>query len=199
MKYRAIVGLGAALSLASAGSLATVFNLDADGSASGSAYSATKEGITLNISHTSRDISIDGDGLGVKGGILDSSTIDGGNLLDGLNELVNISFDQDVVLESITFSTFNVENEFSSFFDETDDQVTFSGIGAGPLSISGGLSGVATANINELLTGAFSVAAIGAGNDFRISSISVSAVPIPAAAWLFGSALMGIVGLRRKR
>lgn len=33
---------------------------------------------------------------------------------------------------------------------------------------------------------------------FQIDSVSVSQVPVPAAAWLFGSALLGLVGLGRK-
>jgi hypothetical protein len=48
-----------------------------------------------------------------------------------------------------------------------------------------------------------------AGNDYQIImlgggsidgqySLKVSAVPVPAAAWLFGSALLGLVGFRRK-
>lgn len=35
------------------------------------------------------------------------------------------------------------------------------------------------------------------GGDFRLN-ISVSAVPLPAAAWLFGSALLGFVGMARR-
>ena len=34
---------------------------------------------------------------------------------------------------------------------------------------------------------------------FRVSPLSVSAVPIPAAAWLFGTALIGLVGLGKRR
>ena len=32
-----------------------------------------------------------------------------------------------------------------------------------------------------------------------ISEVTVTAVPVPAAAWLFGSALIGLAGLRRTR
>ena len=34
--------------------------------------------------------------------------------------------------------------------------------------------------------------------DFRSFTYSYSAVPVPAAAWLFGTALLGLLGLRRK-
>lgn len=38
-----------------------------------------------------------------------------------------------------------------------------------------------------------------AGNDFTVDDISVSAVPLPAAGWLFGSGLLGLIGLSRRR
>ncbi len=36
-------------------------------------------------------------------------------------------------------------------------------------------------------------------SDFSIMSIETSSVPIPAAVWLLGSGLLGLVGLRRRR
>lgn len=36
-------------------------------------------------------------------------------------------------------------------------------------------------------------------NDYALAAITVSAVPIPAAAWLFGTALLGLVGFSRRR
>ena len=36
------------------------------------------------------------------------------------------------------------------------------------------------------------------GNDFALDDISLKAVPIPAAAWLLGTGLIGLVALRRK-
>ena len=34
--------------------------------------------------------------------------------------------------------------------------------------------------------------------DYRIIGVKVTAVPVPAAAWLFGSALLGLGCIRRK-
>jgi hypothetical protein len=34
--------------------------------------------------------------------------------------------------------------------------------------------------------------------DFRIDQIEVTPVPVPAAVWLLGSGLFGLVGLRKK-
>jgi hypothetical protein len=36
------------------------------------------------------------------------------------------------------------------------------------------------------------------GGDY-VLNVSVSAVPIPAAAWLFGSGLIGLAGLKRRQ
>ncbi len=37
------------------------------------------------------------------------------------------------------------------------------------------------------------------GADFVIDNISVSAVPVPAAIWLFGSGLLGLAGVARRK
>lgn len=37
------------------------------------------------------------------------------------------------------------------------------------------------------------------GADFVIDNISVSAVPVPAAIWLFGSGIVGLVGMSRRK
>lgn len=36
-------------------------------------------------------------------------------------------------------------------------------------------------------------------DDIALTSIATSVVPVPAAAWLFGSGLIGLVGIRKKR
>jgi hypothetical protein len=46
----------------------------------------------------------------------------------------------------------------------------------------------------------FRVQKIGAGGQVDFDgSITVSSVPLPAAAWLFGSALLGLVGIARRK
>jgi hypothetical protein len=37
------------------------------------------------------------------------------------------------------------------------------------------------------------------GRAFFIDAVEARAVPVPAAAWLLGSGLLGLVGLRRKK
>jgi hypothetical protein len=50
------------------------------------------------------------------------------------------------------------------------------------------------------LTNGGAAVATGQGNMFALSSvITVSAVPVPAAVWLFGSGLLGLVGVARRK
>ncbi len=61
-------------------------------------------------------------------------------------------------------------------------------------NVTHGLNGRGNAILVSALSGHFA-------DDFRISAISVTsdtAIPLPASAWLFGSAILGLVGLRRK-
>ncbi len=39
----------------------------------------------------------------------------------------------------------------------------------------------------------------GKGSDYSLVSLTTSSVPVPAAVWLLGSGLLGLVGLRRRR
>jgi len=40
---------------------------------------------------------------------------------------------------------------------------------------------------------------IGSGNSLTLTSVTTSVVPIPAAAWLFGSGLIALIGLARRK
>ena len=45
----------------------------------------------------------------------------------------------------------------------------------------------------------FTLTAKGSGTAFRVSSLGVTEVPVPAAAWLMGSGLLGVAGVARRR
>jgi len=46
---------------------------------------------------------------------------------------------------------------------------------------------------------AFRCAADGCGDQYSIDDFSVAAVPVPAAVWLFGTALIGFIGFSKRR
>ena len=51
----------------------------------------------------------------------------------------------------------------------------------------------------DLITSKWSLGGTGANNLFRSGGISPVAVPIPAAVWLFGSGLIGLVAVARRK
>jgi hypothetical protein len=81
----------------------------------------------------------------------------------------------------------------------------FNWTGSGPTSIttygSGHIS--ETFNLAEAQANGDSLSLLayadGMNAQANISNITVSSTPIPAAVWLFGSGLMGLMGLRRKQ
>ncbi len=75
-------------------------------------------------------------------------------------------------------------------------------------AVDGNVVAWETDTFNTPFTGTnFVIAVINSGNggyfldlwdNFTIESVSVSAVPLPAAFWLFGTALFGFAGIGRK-
>jgi len=73
-------------------------------------------------------------------------------------------------------------------------------LGHASTTVSGG---TATLIYSNIAAGQYSLFIGGNGSDntnqFYTADISVSAVPVPAAAWLMGSAVLGLAGMRRKK
>lgn len=121
--------------------------------------------------------------------------------IGGSDELI-LSFDADVTITAIEFGGMGQRGPTGA---KVNEQAEVGGLMAGGANITftnGDAPG-------DILSGSWALAS---GNEFTVSvgnatdtifvkSITVesSAVPIPAAAWLFGSALAGIVGLRRRK
>lgn len=83
--------------------------------------------------------------------------------------------------------------------DVSIDNLYESGI-TGSVSSSGGIT-TASLILSDLAAGWYTVFVSGANASLTGSPIDVkvSAVPVPAAVWLFGSALAGLVGTARRR
>ncbi|MAT65885.1 MAG: hypothetical protein CMN57_09595 [Gammaproteobacteria bacterium] len=68
-------------------------------------------------------------------------------------------------------------------------------------SITGGFDSLTLASLGAGLEWEYSLLtdAFGSTDILRMSVVSTSAVPVPAAVWLFGSGLLGLVGVARRR
>lgn len=73
------------------------------------------------------------------------------------------------------------------------DDISISDLASGPLTLFDGLLGAGDYTVT--------IRGMGGANGAGIAgySLQVSAVPLPAAFWLFGSAFMGMLGLRRAK
>ncbi|WP_373085180.1 VPLPA-CTERM sorting domain-containing protein [Sneathiella sp.] len=128
--------------------------------------------------------------------------------VDGLinNDVVIFSFDQKVSLETVAFTYFDDEvswnwkqgwhsagnDEFSGFLDTDND---------GLLNLVGINFDANPFNAGGIIGKLFGIGAWDNNDDFKIKSMTVSAVPLPAALPLYGAglAVMGFVGWRKRR
>jgi hypothetical protein len=182
-----------ALILGSAGASAAVFDLSSPTSSIGTSISVTSGGITLTVTPGSGDaIHQNGNGLGY----IDASGDDRFGLdgRQGNIETLSFSFDQDVVLDAMSFTSFRRNRDTATF-------TNLGGLTSFENPVGGGNTTPTLSGINVSLAAGtvFTVSAEDGNDIFRIMSLEATAVPVPAAAWLFGSALAGIIGLRRRK
>ena len=67
------------------------------------------------------------------------------------------------------------------------------------LSTDGGASWVADLAVNQVGANAYTVLFNNGGTFLQVDVRIVPAVPVPAAVWLFGSGLVGLIGLARRK
>jgi len=133
-------------------------------------------------------------GLGATTHSGDSHQVDGANR----NDIILFDFNQTVTLESVTFSLVDSNDEFSFFFDTEPDGVL------NPISYNVDIpgSGVGTYNfVSTWTAGMFGIGAWDSSDNFKIKSLTVSVVPLPATLPLYaaGLALLAFFGRRKKR
>jgi len=117
-------------------------------------------------------------------------------------EYLDFTFDQAVTVENLWFN-----NNHDGGFDAGDKvNIGIAGIPLTPFDVALGYAPGAPypqAGMNGI--GSFFVAAgqtlrVAFNNEqFYISGIEVNAVPVPAAVWLFGTALAGLIGFGKRR
>jgi hypothetical protein len=189
-----------ALSLSiSAASAATVFNLGGASAVAGS-FSTTVDGITVTATGERRDgvascgflcvttffqpenLSREANGLGVKGGglNLDSPALDG-----QIDERMTFDFGKKVRLISISFSEFDSNDPYNVLVDMV--QVATDSFGNPFL--------FAANTVGQLLR----IDVTSNSSAFRVSSITVQAIPLPAGGLLLIGALGGLALLRKRR
>ena len=111
------------------------------------------------------------------------------------NEQLRLDFDQTVTLSEITFVNGNHGTAFEGVFELAVDggpATTYNLTHLFPTTLTGQTFDF----INPNIAGGSNVSN---NYQFYISTVSISAVPVPAAAWLFGSGLLGLAGVARRR
>ncbi len=120
----------------------------------------------------------------------------------GRNDVAVFQFDQDVILDAVSFtSRYNSNGDQFAFFFDTDNdgdlELVQNGLDANPTDTYSFLGGLLKEG--DL----FGIGAISSDDDFKLESltVSVSVVPLPAALPLYGAgiAVLGFIGYRRKK
>lgn len=96
----------------------------------------------------------------------------------------------------------------TGFFSSSVENITWSALLNGSIVGSGSISSLATGSVISFAdAGGFDTLVYTSSNSgtfapafdsVRAQYVGTSAVPVPAAAWLFGTGLVGLAGLRRK-
>lgn len=185
-----------ALALTSAASAATVFDLGGT-SAVASSFATTEDGITVTATGERRDgclffcfqdenLSRTTEGLGVRGGGLglDSPELDG-----QIDERMTFTFTEAVRLISVSFN----------FFDDDDPYNVLVDFGSGLVTVASGAMDNPFVFAPGTISDTFRIAVDGNASAFRVSSITVAAVPLPAGGLLLLGGLAGLAALRRRR
>jgi len=126
---------------------------------------------------------------------------------------LNVNYDD----ELLTFGSYTLSEELGSFGEGDAEDWSLGDIGSGTvnlavlsylfdfstqpdaftlatLTFSGDEAGLAGISLSDIILSDD----LGDPIPFTVSGTDISAVPIPGAVWLLGSALVGIVGLRRR-
>ena len=107
-----------------------------------------------------------------------------------VGEYLQFSFDTAVVVNNLWFN-----NSHDGGFDSAD-KVTIDGVG---YDVTTGYAGDGN-GIGSFSLSAGQILEIAYNNEeFYVSAMEVSAVPVPAAIWLFGTALIGLVGFGKRK
>lgn len=185
----------AALVLSFHASAATIHFDDTAEILSGDHWRYTLDDLVINISSTGGSISYSNyfEGLGVSG------------LFPSLNlsESLSISFSAPVTVTKLYFKSWQDPQLFSTIIV---DQVLFSGGGQAITLTNSGQTLLEMLNpstliafdLGEITLDSFTVTPNSLLTGVYLWGIETAEIPLPAAAWLFGSGLLGLVFARRR-
>lgn len=132
----------------------------------------------------------DGDGIG----------INNDEITQGGSQQITLTFDKAVnITNIILLDLFSAERGYDVNGDPTTGEIAIiEGIQYfGPNLLAGGY--YATGFSGQAITSIVFSGNLDSFSDYALAAIEVSAVPIPGAAILFGSALLGFFGFKRRR
>lgn len=214
MKSLVTMAVAATIAGAAGAASATTFDLTTVGGTY-SAYTFTQDGIDMTVSAATFDGSGFVDNADVWfGGAVGAGIVNTGETADfvtidgiGLKDVMVLTFSEKVVLESLSFTYWtgngDSTDEFTLFVDSSYDA------SAGLTLINSytlpGAADLYTYAFVPDWTGAlgtqgsaFGVGALGDWDDFKMTAVEVSAVPIPATLPLMAASLLGFAAFRRR-
>ncbi len=168
------------------------------------AYSLTNDGSTISaktlLSGTNGiyvSSSTSGN-LGVVSAAGNTTDLNGSSSSTGIDEGLQFTFSQLVSLDYINFDSFGSTDDFNLTVDGVTLLVDHDDGVSSPL-VTNVLNQSDEYIFNGITGTEFIFWADGGSDDFRIDTLRVSAVPVPAAAWLFMSGLLGLAGISRRK
>ena len=148
----------------------------------------TVGGITLTVTSTAGSVNNSSSGLGVKRSSLEDGSMNSDLINEGKDTLV-FTFSKAVTLTKFGMTAW----QNGSALDQAD--LKYNGVttrlpNTGPNF---------TFAVSPPYVTSFTLTAKGGGTAFRVASLEVREVPVPAAAWLMGSGLVGLAGIARRK
>ncbi len=132
----------------------------------------------------------------------DGTNMDGGSAGDAsdLDEGLLFTFDQVVSLNFMNFDSFTSSSadDFNLTVDGVSILVDYNANDISPLVTNDAMQ-FDHYFFNNIVGTEFLFWADSNSDSFRIDEMTVSAVPLPASAWLFGSGLLGLFGMIRRK
>ena len=138
--------------------------------------------------------------VGVKSSSTDGSNLDGASSHDStdVDEGLLFTFNQAVSLDYINFDYFGTSDDFNLTVDGVSIFADYNA-DSSALGAVNNTSQFDEYTFNNIVGTEFLIWADGSSDGFRIDRLEVSAVPVPAAVWLFGSGLLGLAGFARRK